>query len=779
MKTIMSFIRKKNMLFKIILSYALIGFLFMTVFSYAILQRVSSNLKSEINETSTRMIDQSYNTADILLTSTFNYYSQLFLKNEFISSALNGKDFSSGEIYSINTQLSNFKQTNPLVSSIYVYNHNAGIVFSSALTFSTIEDFVDKDMTEMLRRKNLNEQGIFIPRVAKLAFPNSSSIETQNVISVIYSNMRADGRLDSMVLNLDQAVLQELIMKGSGDGSHKMMIINDQGLIISRPDGINLKEDDSYRIFMKTIIDSNDKRGHMLSTLGGTTYMVSYVKADRLGWNFIILSNYEELLDKVKAMQSFILGITLLGLAAMAITSAFFTKIIYIPIYQLIKKTITAAETKDKPILNEYDLLNKSFSLLENKVNTLQTDIKQSVSASKQSLLRSILHGTIGNKTETYKAMKKHELGTESDRYVVCVLKIDNFYKMSEKYDMVDISLLKFAIENISREIVSRRYKLEILEDGHDSLDLIFNIGPQDEQNDLGIEDILAEIQLNVEKFLKMTVTASIGPVAEKLEDMKISRLGAYQAVHFRLVYGTNSLISYDDILSAETKDYQYPAQLEKQIMISLKAGEVERLQELSSEFIAAIHPFKYDEIILSLLQLLVMTIRTAKGMSSFDREDADLEIHTCQQELTRWDTLEQIESWYFSLCERIIAIRDKESRSKNSKTIEKVVEYINEHYTDPNLSVDMLSNLIGLTASYVRKLFKDEMGKSVAEYMAELRFHKAQELLLKTDHPAKKVGEMVGFDNTSYFYVSFKKHVGMTPDHFRRENKLVSMSND
>ena len=92
MKTIMAFIRKKNMLFKIILSYALIGFLFMTVFSYAILQRVSSNLKSEINETSTRMIDQSYNTADILLSSTYNYYSQLFLKNQFISSALNGKD---------------------------------------------------------------------------------------------------------------------------------------------------------------------------------------------------------------------------------------------------------------------------------------------------------------------------------------------------------------------------------------------------------------------------------------------------------------------------------------------------------------------------------------------------------------------------------------------------------------------------------------------------------------------------------------------------------------
>jgi YesN/AraC family two-component response regulator len=241
-------------------------------------------------------------------------------------------------------------------------------------------------------------------------------------------------------------------------------------------------------------------------------------------------------------------------------------------------------------------------------------------------------------------------------------------------------------------------------------------------------------------------------------------------------VYGTSSLISYEEILSEETKEYQYPVALEKQMMNSLKAGELEQLRELSAQFIAEIHPFKYDEIILSLVQLLVMTIRTAKGMSSFDREDADLEIHTCQQQLLRLDTLGQIETWYFSLCGRIVEIRDRGSLSKNTKTVEKMVDYIKDHYTDPNLSVDMLAQMIGLSASYVRKLFKEETGKSVAEHIAEHRFRKAQELLLNTEHPAKKIGEMVGFENTSYFYVLFKKHVGMTPDHYRRENRLENM---
>jgi ribonucleotide reductase beta subunit family protein with ferritin-like domain len=55
MKTIFAFIRKKNMLFKIILSYSLVGFLFITGFSYVILLKVSNELTDEVNETSARM----------------------------------------------------------------------------------------------------------------------------------------------------------------------------------------------------------------------------------------------------------------------------------------------------------------------------------------------------------------------------------------------------------------------------------------------------------------------------------------------------------------------------------------------------------------------------------------------------------------------------------------------------------------------------------------------------------------------------------------------------
>jgi AraC-like DNA-binding protein len=754
----------------------LIGFLFISGFSYLVLKKVSSNMTQEIVETSTRMMNQTYNTADILLTFTYNYYSQLYLNNEYISKALNGTSFTTNDIYDINSQLGGFKNTNPLVASIYVYNYNAGVVFNSAKAFSTIDDFFDKGMTDFLKGGDLTRNGLFIPRTADLTFSTDSNKTTkQDYISIIYTRIDSGKVQNSMVLNLDQKVLQSLILKGNDAGPNKMMIINNQGHIISEPNAGSY-DDASTKQILSMIVRSTSKRGEMDEEVQGKSYRVSYVKSDNLGWNFVIFSEKNELLGKVHALQNFILALTLVCIVLITITSALFTRIIYIPMSNLLNRIKTTTETKDKASLNEYDLINKSFSLLEGKVETLQTDFNQSVPVRRQSLLRSVLNGAINNNGEVKKAMEKLQIGSAFDRFVVCVLKIDGFHDVSQKYDMVDLSLFKFAIQNISQEIVGATYKLEVIENGYDSLDLVFNIGNDVEAHTSVLRRLFAEIQTNISSFLKMTVTVGIGPVAHNMEQLRESRDSAYQTVLYRLIFGTNSILSYDDRIAAESREYEYPDSLEKQIMTTLKAGDMENLKEYTSEFFAEMMAFNYDVIIHSLIQLLIMTIRVAKSMSSFEQADYSLEIHTCQQELLRLDTLEQMEAWYMNLCHKIVKLRDQESKSKNSKTVAAMVEYMKENYLDNNLSVDRMSQFVGLSTNYMRRLFKEEMDISVSEYLTALRLEKAKELLVETDDPARKIGENVGFENTNYFYVLFKKHVGMTPDHYRREHKLESL---
>ncbi|MNC61254.1 Xylose operon regulatory protein [compost metagenome] len=104
-----------------------------------------------------------------------------------------------------------------------------------------------------------------------------------------------------------------------------------------------------------------------------------------------------------------------------------------------------------------------------------------------------------------------------------------------------------------------------------------------------------------------------------------------------------------------------------------------------------------------------------------------------------------------------------------NQKHVIQMLDIIHERYQDSELTVESVTESIGFSTNYARKLFKDQTGQSISVYLNEYRFNKAKELLLSTNLPAKRIGEMVGIPNHNYFYFSFKKITGKTPDQFRK----------
>jgi len=58
---------------------------------------------------------------------------------------------------------------------------------------------------------------------------------------------------------------------------------------------------------------------------------------------------------------------------------------------------------------------------------------------------------------------------------------------------------------------------------------------------------------------------------------------------------------------------------------------------------------------------------------------------------------------------------------------------------------------------------------KSLTDVIAEVRMNKAKELLLHSDLPIADIAERTGFTNSSYFYRTFKRCNGVTPNEYRR----------
>ena len=98
-----------------------------------------------------------------------------------------------------------------------------------------------------------------------------------------------------------------------------------------------------------------------------------------------------------------------------------------------------------------------------------------------------------------------------------------------------------------------------------------------------------------------------------------------------------------------------------------------------------------------------------------------------------------------------------------------KVKKYLQHNYMMYDISLDSVSAILNLNASYFSSLFKRTFQVNFLDYLTELRMDAAKELLRDPQRSTAEVANMVGYESANYFTRAFKKKVGMTPTEYRR----------
>jgi len=102
--------------------------------------------------------------------------------------------------------------------------------------------------------------------------------------------------------------------------------------------------------------------------------------------------------------------------------------------------------------------------------------------------------------------------------------------------------------------------------------------------------------------------------------------------------------------------------------------------------------------------------------------------------------------------------------------------QYINEHYSDDNLSLQYLAdNVIHMRADYIGREFTKDTGMKISDYLCRVRMEHAKALLndASSDHHIYEVAEKIGLGhNPQYFSRLFRKYTGVTPKEYIQNNK-------
>lgn len=100
-----------------------------------------------------------------------------------------------------------------------------------------------------------------------------------------------------------------------------------------------------------------------------------------------------------------------------------------------------------------------------------------------------------------------------------------------------------------------------------------------------------------------------------------------------------------------------------------------------------------------------------------------------------------------------------------------KMIKYINSHIAEP-ISLNHVSAHANLSKEYASCIFKAETGKTVNAYINERKMFLAKDMLQTTGFSLLQICESLGYENYSYFSKVFKKHFGISPKQFEKENK-------
>lgn len=87
-------------------------------------------------------------------------------------------------------------------------------------------------------------------------------------------------------------------------------------------------------------------------------------------------------------------------------------------------------------------------------------------------------------------------------------------------------------------------------------------------------------------------------------------------------------------------------------------------------------------------------------------------------------------------------------------------------------MSTKMISEHLHVNASYLSKIFHEETGKTISEYILSVKMDQAEILLNSRVYNLTEISEALGYENYAYFSRQFKKYFGYSPENYIKQKK-------
>ncbi|MFD0672590.1 response regulator [Cohnella sp. GCM10027633] len=339
--------------------------------------------------------------------------------------------------------------------------------------------------------------------------------------------------------------------------------------------------------------------------------------------------------------------------------------------------------------------------------------------------------------------------------------------------------LLEYAVCNITEEIFGKRFDTWHHSDTHSYLVFVLRLREQEQGSDAAeparpeedklrlVERLAAQVQTSVFTYLKGTIS------------IMVSDWGAFPG-DIRGLYET-AMTSFRNRIGSSSGLFFSMGDDDRKAVKTMALDELYRLPTLlnlldTGKWDEAVH--KVDVIYQDLLgrfptsreHLMEAYYSIASSFLHFAHKNGQQVSESMMDGVMpgndKFRSASLLKEWAISVLGRLRASADDYTTDSRKELLAKVQSYIVDHLKE-DVSLQSIADYVHFHPVYLSKIFKQETGENLRDYIHQIRMQKAVYLLKHSDLKIYEVAEQVGLDH-AYFNKVFKKQFERTPQEYR-----------
>lgn len=651
-----------------------------------------------------------------------------------------------------NNQLVLFASTRYFYYDVALYFHEKELVLSS-LGKSNFDYFFTDDFK--IKGMSLDDWGTILNRYNYNTFlyPEDLHIHGTKKDGIIYlqSFPFRDG-LDPRVTfaaYIDRGDIEALAKSMFEDRSTSVYIVDSDWNMVAASNAVP----ENLPLFKSMRLDETAGTGFKKTSVNGEDSYILYERSDINGWQYILIVPQASILKEVKKIQFIIFLILSISIVMGFVLSYILASMNYKPLNNILHMIREKADfNSQNGKLNEYEWLTTSINAILEQEEKLKERIERDKPVLAGIYLLKLLDEG-SNKEVILKLLSLLDVVFTYPEFacgVVLALNEEDYY--NEDYY---IKILWKIKECAGKQNIAVRYT----EFGNYRI-VIFNYQNNDQLMRF-IKDIKSSLYSEYGR-----VSIGIGRPCKEPGRICVSYKEALTALDYRLIRSKGSVTLFNEVVQRRSH-YFYPIEKENCIANCLRAGDFESTSRLFNEIFE--YNMKYENLSVNIMKYFFISaeLTALRVAEEFDLKDV-VNIGSLN-EIDNINSMKfHVEQVYKDLCYAVTDIVNDEKDMMNEKMKDEVLKYIEERFSDPDLSLSIVSEKFGLSPSYFSRFFKVQFGCNFLDYINRSRIEHAKELLKNSQHDINVIVETVGYNNVVTFRRLFKKYEGVSPSHYR-----------